>query len=61
MCESSDSPDKAKLILKNKIINAGGNAVINFKYSKRTGASGNYNYSIHQFSGCPAYILEKRK
>ena len=59
--ESSSSPDEAKAILFNKIQSVGGNAVINFRYDKRTGSSGNYRYTIHRFVGVPAFVLETKK
>ena len=61
LTESSKSPDEAKMMLKSKVKEAGGNSVVDFRYSKRTGSSGNYRYSIHQFFGKPSFILETKK
>lgn len=57
--ESRESPDNAKDELCVKAKRVGANAVINMKYSKSTGSYGNYDYTLHHFTGQPVFIGKK--
>jgi cold shock CspA family protein len=56
---AGDAPDDAKRAMLNKARMIGANAVINSEYSKSTGSQGNYNFSLHHYSG-RAVIIGKR-
>lgn len=58
---SSNSPDTAKNLMKQKIKQLGANAIINLEYSKSTGSDGNYQYSIHNYFGDIVLIGKRSK
>lgn len=53
---SKDSPDFAKDYMLYQAESLGANAVLNARYFKTTGSSGNYKYTIHNYMGNPAVI-----
>lgn len=52
----SGNPDDTKGALKGLARSIGANSVIYMNYQKTTGSSGNYNFTVHNFTGRPALI-----
>lgn len=57
-----DSPDDAKIYLKNKTLQAGGNALLNVKYFKDTfsqpsGRRGRYYFTVHGYTANIALVI----
>lgn len=46
--------------LKTLAANHGANALLNFRYERHTGSSGNYRYTIHRVIARPAYVGIKK-
>lgn len=56
---SDDSPDLAKDSLKERAESLGANAILDLRYYRTKGKSGNYEYTIHNFKGRIATIAKK--
>lgn len=56
---ADENLDTAREELKETALNLGFNAVVNVKYHKATGCSGNYRYSIHHFRGDCCLLANK--
>lgn len=56
---SSNSPDEARDGLKLLAQSLGITGLINLRYYKTTGSSGNYNYTVHNFEGTPVSLVKK--
>jgi cold shock CspA family protein len=54
------SPDDLRSEIRQIAVAMDANALIGLRYSKSTGQSGNYRFSIHQFSATPVVLMRKR-
>lgn len=59
-CWSDSSPDTARRELLELAESLGANAVLGLAYTKRTGSSGNYQFTVHRFTASLAVIAESR-
>jgi cold shock CspA family protein len=59
-CSSSDAPDTARHLLIRMAESLGANAILGLRYTKGTGSSGNYRFTIHMYSGSAAVIAESQ-
>lgn len=58
---SSNSIDSARDEIIDRASSLGANGLINLRYSRSTGQSGNYKYSIHHFSANPVILIKPHK
>ncbi|RXJ70498.1 hypothetical protein CS022_23050 [Veronia nyctiphanis] len=56
---SSHSPDDAKELFLSMCQSLGATGVLNVAYRKAVGKNGNYNYTIHQYSGVPVSLFRR--
>ena len=57
---TGDSPDAAREKLISLSQSLGATALLGARYHRGTGSSGNYRYTIHNYSGAPAVVMEVR-
>lgn len=59
VAEDKGDPDVVREKIKHLCSSLGGNGVVNLTYEKKKGSEGNYEFTVHAFSGRPVYLAKR--